>query len=153
MRRKLLAIFAAVALLLTFVPVVSASYWSLHESSCGQYMVTNSACFKENANGGGDILLLIQGSPTYMINLGNIPTPSGTQCLGLFANTHWSDCVSWVAYNIASGYELCGWRDSSYGNPRYLDIGGPANGSMNITGDANDSISSLSLEPVGGGHC
>lgn len=153
MRKRLIGLLAAIALLVALVPYTQAAVFSVASGSCSGYIVSNSACFEEHGNGtGGDVLLLIQ-SPTAVPNLQNIATPSGRQCLGLFANTHYSDCLSYVAYSLNSGYELCAWRNSSYGGTKYIDINGPAQGSLNITGDANDSISSVVIEAISGGHC
>jgi len=153
-KRKLAVILAAGLLILTFAPVTSAAYWSLHESGCGGYMVNNSACWKENANGGGDILLLIQGSPTYIDNLGQLSVPAGTTCSGgIFNNGTWNDCLSWVTWNIGSGYELCGWKDAWETGQLLFRIPGPNVGSNNLTTSQNDNISSISVEPIAGGRC
>lgn len=155
MRRRLVVMLVAVAMVLAFAPGVSASYWVKHESSCGQYMVSNSACFKENTDGTGDILLLFQGSVTRIDNLQRIAVPAGTTCSGggVFNSGSWNDCLSYMYYNLNSGIQICVFSEAFYHTLIFSAIG-PTNGTRAhaLSGSQSDNTSSISLEG-GGGQC
>lgn len=151
--KKFASIPFALLLSIVLVSSVSAAWFSLHESSCSGYLVNNSACFKEDTGGGGDIIFLIQGANTYVDNLNAISTPSGTKCNGPFLNNgSWNDCIDWVTMNIASGYKLCAFYDANEGGGYYKKTG-PFVGSVSFSGSNHDSFSSIVLVNSGSGYC
>lgn len=139
--------------LLLTAPAASATTFQKGETSCAPYMVINTACFKEDTTGGNE--LLIQQGIGQIGNLGalSVSVGDGTCNGGIFNNSTWNDCISYVAYNIASGNELCVWNDASYSGTLLWWVSGPANGTHVMSGSENDNISSISVESIGGGFC
>lgn len=152
-RRKLGAALVAFALLLAVAGPALAGHFQATNTSCSSYMTTNSLCFKEDTNGGGEEVYVLQGANIVVGNLGNIDvnTGDGTCAGGIFNNGSWNDCVSWVRWNIASGYRACAYRDSSLTGPLLWSRIGPSNSQGYFNGSTNDNITSFVI--VSGTGC
>lgn len=153
MKRRFIAGPLAFLLSIVLVANVSAAYWTIGTSSCSGYMVGNSACFKENTDGSGDFILLIQGANTYIDYLQGVHTPSGTTCQGLIvAGSNLNDCLDWMSLNILSGYKVCIFKDSYEGGV-FFRQNGPYVGSRSFPSGFHDDVSSIILVNNGSGLC
>ena len=157
-RSKLLVILACLAMALAF-PVATSAYFQKAESNCGPYNTgANFACFKEDINGGGDVLLVLQNRSsqvTYVSQLNQIAVINNLRCNNgtIFNDGSWNDCISWMYYNIQAGWEVCGFRDSGFQGGVLWDKVGPGTASVNFSGSSNDAATSIRIEPVTGGYC
>lgn len=153
MNKRIAAVALAALVLLAFPLNAFAAYWTIGTSSCSGYMVGNSACFKENSDGSGDFILLIQSANTYIDYLQGVRTPSGTTCQGLFvAGNNVNDCLDWMSLNILSGYKLCIFTDANEGGSVFRQPG-PWVGSRSFPSGFHDNVSSIILVNNGSGLC
>lgn len=134
MTRRIGAAIAALALLLTIGAFAPAFVAAAPICTDGPYVDVY-----ESSGLGGSHLRVCAG--VDYTNLHNVAI-SGT-CEGFvvsFAN--WDNCISsYNAHNMTSTYQLCGYDHSGFGSPLRMRIN--VNGSANLAGSSNDSISSL----------
>lgn len=144
MRSRFLGLLAIAALLMSMLPSTARAA-VFQDTTCQGYLVNQTACFYEDANLGGDNVLISQFG--NVSNLGNVSVTTGDKhCFAfpVFGDyPNWNDCITSMTVQIAAGHALCLYRDANY-STLLQRIPGPRLNSFEFSGsNMNDSITSF----------
>jgi len=117
MKRRLLALLAAGAMLLTFAPAAAAVQ---PEADIGPLAIESCVTvFEDSFNAGlGDSFAICSTTPgnIRISNFINYTTGLHNGCNGLFIqNANWNDCISSVRADIPAAYKAVLYANSNYG--------------------------------------